>query len=153
MSDETLGRRLVGLQFALLALIALLAAPAFLRGDAPTAAWALLAAALLLAAWALSANRPGNFNIRPTPKAGARLVRSGPYRWLRHPMYSSLLLAGMAALLGADLAMRPGLGAAWLALLAVLWAKSGLEERWLAALHADYAAYRRQTRRFLPWLL
>ena len=111
MADEALGRRLVGLQFVLLALMALLAAPAFVRGDAPTVAWALLVMALLLAALALSVNRPGNFNIRPTPKPGARLVRSGPYRWLRHPMYSSLLLAGMAALVGADLAMRPGLGA------------------------------------------
>lgn len=150
---EAMGRRLVVLQFVLLALLAALAAPGFLRGAAPALAWALLAASALLGVWSLTANRPGNFNVRPTPKPGAVLVRSGPYRWIRHPMYSSVLIAGLAAVLGAPWPLRPGVGAAWLALLAVLWLKSDLEERWMAAHHADYAAYRRQTRRFVPGLL
>jgi protein-S-isoprenylcysteine O-methyltransferase Ste14 len=42
--------------------------------------------------------------------------------------------------------------AAWAALLAVLLAKSGLEERWLAAHHAGYAAYCLRTHRLLPGL-
>jgi protein-S-isoprenylcysteine O-methyltransferase Ste14 len=152
MSGEALGRTLVALQFVLMAVIAAFAASVFLRGAAPVVAWGVLAAGVALGGWALSANRPGNFNIRPTPKAGARLVQSGPYRWIRHPMYSAILVAGLAGLLGVDPAGRPAVGAAWLALLAVLWLKSGLEERWMAARHADYAAYRRATRRFVPGL-
>lgn len=153
MSAEPLGRALVALQFALMAVIAALAAPAFLRGAAPLAAWALLAASAALGLWALSANRPGNFNIRPTPKPGAALVRSGPYRWIRHPMYSAVLAAGLAGVLGSAAGGPALVGAAWLALLAVLWTKSGLEERWLAQRHPAYADYRRFTRRFVPWLL
>lgn len=147
------GSALVALQFALLALLAGLAAPSFLQGAAPGHAWGMLVGAVALGLWALSANRPGNFNIRPVPRPGGRLVRSGPYRWIRHPMYASLLLAGLAALVGVPTSQRAATGAAWLALGAVLWVKAGLEERWMAAQHPGYADYVRATRRFVPWVI
>lgn len=153
MSGENLGRTLVALQFALMGLLAWLAAPAFPRPDLASPPWGLLSAAVVLGLWALSANRPGNFNIRPTPRTGARLVQRGPYRWIRHPMYSAVLLAGLAGVLAADGALRTSAGAVWLLLFAVLWIKSGLEERWLAARHPAYRAYQRRTRRFVPGLL
>ncbi len=100
--------------------------------------------------WALSANWLGNFNIRPTLKARAALVVHGPYRWVRHPMYTAVLLAAGAA------AWVSGQGAdalAVLVLLCVLWAKAGIEERALLQRFAQYPAYRSRTSRFVPWLL
>ncbi len=91
-----LGTALVALQFALIGGLALLALPAFLRGHAPAGAWGVAAAGALLGLWALSCNRPGNFNIRPTPRAGGQLVQRGPYRWIRHPMYSAVMACGLA---------------------------------------------------------
>jgi hypothetical protein len=41
----------------------------------------------------------------------------------------------------------------WLALLAVLWVKSGIEERALMIRFPDYQAYKARTRKFLPGLL
>jgi protein-S-isoprenylcysteine O-methyltransferase Ste14 len=142
-----LGSLLVGLQFALIAVLVALAAPAAAR--APAAAWALASAGGLLALWALGSNRPGNFNIHPSPRAGGRLVQGGPYRWIRHPMYSAILLCGLAC---AWVAASPWAWAAEAVTVAVLTVKAGLEERWMLGAHPGYAAYRARTRRFVPWV-
>lgn len=147
------GLALVLLQFALIGVIAWRAGPSFLALQASTLAWTVLAAGVALGAWALSANRPGNFNIRPTPKVGGQLVRSGPYAAIRHPMYSAILLAALAGVYGVDTPGRMLVGTAFFALLAVLWVKAGLEERWMAAQHPAYAAYQKATSRFIPWLM
>jgi protein-S-isoprenylcysteine O-methyltransferase Ste14 len=146
----TLGNVLVALQLALIAALAALGGPAFADGRAPPAAWVLAGGGALLIVWALYWNRPGNFNVRPTPRAGGRLVERGPYRWIRHPMYSAVMLCGAAA------AWAAPWWEAWLAeaaLAAVLAAKAALEERWLAAMHPGYAAYRARTKRFVPGIV
>jgi len=99
---------------------------------------------------ALIANPPGNFNIRPVPKAGGRLVDRGPYRWIRHPMYSALLAVGLACALAAA-----GLAGwiAYAALVAVLAVKAGIEEQGMLQHHPDYAAYRARTKRFVPGVI
>lgn len=149
MSRQITGVALVALQFGLLAILGALAAKSFLAGLVPPGAWPTLISGLALGLWALSCNRPGNFNIRPTPRAGGQLVRSGPYRWIRHPMYSAVLLVASAcAWAGAVAAGWMGLGL----LAAVLTVKAMLEERWMLAQHAAYAHYQSQTKRFVPGL-
>lgn len=101
----------------------------------------------LLGLWALAANRPGNFRLVPDVKPGARLVQTGPYRWVRHPMYTAVLLLTLGGLLCQWAPLRL---LAWLALGAVLYAKAVREERLLAARFPGYAAYQARTRRFLP---
>jgi len=144
--NRPLGSLLVALQFALLA--ALLAVAA--RGGhwSPTAI-ALALAGIALGLSAVWSNRPGNFNIHPEPKAGGTLVRTGPYRWIRHPMYSALLLFGAGCALAAGGAVGWAL---WISLAATLNAKAALEERWMATAHVGYADYRAATRRFVPFL-
>lgn len=119
-------------------------------GDWGIAAVALLLAGVALGVSAITINRPGNFNIRPEPKAGARLATRGPYRWIRHPMYSALMLAAAAVVVA-----RPGLatlaGAAVLS--AVLVAKALREERGLLAVDPGYRDYTTRTHRFVPWLI
>lgn len=143
------GSVLVALQFCLLLLLAVLAAPRVAQGNLPLLSLALAALAGLLGVWTLAYNRLGNFNIHPAPKAAGHLITGGPYRLIRHPMYSAVLLgAGALAWLAA-----PWAGAlAWGGLLLVLFTKARLEERWLGEQHADYAAYCLQSKRFVPWL-
>ena len=146
-APSALGAVLVGLQFALLAWLAVKAAAGLGAGRLPADAAIAAAAAVALGLWALSANRPGNFNIRPVPREGGHLVQHGPYRWIRHPMYSALLLAGVAA------ARLSGDGVSWLILLAlaaVLAVKAAVEERAMVARYADYPDYQQRTRRFVP---
>ena len=136
---------LVALQ---LALIAAIAVPWEGRGIGVCAA-AVVAAGGAIGAWALAANRPGNFNVRPEPKPDGRLITTGPYRWIRHPMYAALLVAGAG--------LAAGYGSVWrfvalVALAAVLAAKARREERGMVAAHPGYAAYATRTKRIVPWL-
>lgn len=135
---------LVALQFGLMALMAVrLDAGAIGPGFV-----ALLGAGVAVGAWALAANRPGNFNIRPDPHPQGRLVTGGPYAWVRHPMYLAVLLAMAAFALGGDAWQW----AAWVALAAVLAAKALREEKGLADLHPGYGAYRARTRAIIPFV-
>jgi len=137
------GRLLVAAQFAL---IGWLVWP-FTPQAWSLPALALLGCAVVLGLWTLFHNRPGNFNIRPEPKVSAQLVTGGPYRYMRNPMYSALLLFAAAEVL----AYRdPWKIVCWMALALVLLAKVLLEERALRALFPTYAAYARRVRRFIP---
>lgn len=144
-----MGTFLVALQFGLLFALVALATPNVLGGDIPKGAFMLAGASIALAAWTLFHNKPGNFNIRPLPKIHGVLVTTGPYQWIRHPMYTSVLL-GASAL--AWTAGHLSAWAMWSALAVVLFLKSTFEERWMREKHPAYAAYRLRSRRFLPWL-
>jgi len=137
-------RLLVALQFGLIAVMVLRTDPSRLG----LAFAALVACGLAVGLWAISANRPGNFNIRPEPKEGGRLVTAGPYRWIRHPMYLAVLVSMAAFVVAGDAAQ----GALWLLLAIVLAAKAVREERGLVLVHPGYAAYRSGTRAILPFV-
>lgn len=143
------GSLLVLLQFGLLIGLGLLAAPQAMQGHVALTCWVLLALAGLLGGWTLRHNRLGNFNVHPEPKASGVMVSSGPYRLIRHPMYTTVLLGSAAMACVADQ------GLAWLlcvALFAVLLAKSSLEEHWLREHYATYASYCQRSKRFVPWI-
>lgn len=106
----------------------------------------LLAGLLVLAAGARALGR----DLTPLPKPGreARLIVDGPYRYLRHPIYTGLSLSA----LGAALATAHPLRLALTPLIAAFFAaKARREEAWLRRRFAgDYAAYARRVPRFLP---
>ena len=147
IARRRLGTALVLAQFALLMVLGVLAFPAALAGGAPVAAWLLGAAGGALGIWAVACNRPGNFNIRPTPKEGGHMVQLGPYRWIRHPMYTALMACALAL---AWISASPWGWGCMVALAAVLAVKAWFEERWMLSAHPGYAAYRERTGRFLP---
>ena len=144
-----MGSLLVTLQFGLLLLLAWMASPRVADGSISAIAIVLALASIALVVWTFRHNRPGNFNIRPTPRQGGQLITSGPYRHVRHPMYSAVLL-GAAAMAW----ISPPLAAwlAWGALLAVLLGKAAIEERWMMDAHPQYAPYRQHSWRLVPGL-
>jgi protein-S-isoprenylcysteine O-methyltransferase Ste14 len=85
----------------------------------------------------------------PTPLENSTLVQHGVYRFVRHPLYASLIFAsvGWALLWGSCL----GLAAAG-ALTLLLYSKAICEERWLRERHPEYRDYERRVKRFLPGL-
>jgi protein-S-isoprenylcysteine O-methyltransferase Ste14 len=126
-----------------------LATPTVLKGHVPVGAVALAALSLGLFLWTLLHNKLGNFNIRPTPKSWGMLVTTGPYQQIRHPMYTSVML-GAASFASMS---EPLLGwLAWTTLAAILLFKSTLEERWMSEVHPSYDSYRRESKRFIPWV-
>jgi protein-S-isoprenylcysteine O-methyltransferase Ste14 len=148
--DAAVGSALVAAQFALVGVCAAAGAPAFVAGRAGAGAWLLLAVGVQVGAWALAYNRPGNFNIRPVPRDGGVLIEHGPYRWIRHPMYTAVIAGGAACAWAAGV-WWASLAAAALAV--VLLAKALIEERAMRLRHPQYAAYCARTRRFVPMLL
>jgi protein-S-isoprenylcysteine O-methyltransferase Ste14 len=144
VSTHTVSRLWVAAQFTLLALMLAWPAPHWRR---TWPALLLLALGVALTLWVFWHNRPGNFNIVPEPREGAHLVTTGPYRWVRHPMYVALLIfmAGVATA-----AHEPMQWVLWLALCVVLNSKAAMEERLLRAVWPQYADYMRRTRRFIP---
>ncbi len=81
-------------------------------------------------------------------KQNHTLIAEGPYRWVRHPMYTALF----AAFVGLAL-----ISASWLivilvvAAILVLYARIGKEETMMIEQFGDeYRAYMRRTGRFLP---
>lgn len=144
------GTALVILQFGLLLLLAWMAAPRTWRGEWPPVSVLLAALSVALAVWTLVYNQLGNFNIHPAPKANGTLITSGPYRRIRHPMYSAVLLGGAALAAAAE----PGWAwLIWAALLGVLWIKASLEEVWLREHYPPYDAYCHSSKRFIPGVL
>jgi protein-S-isoprenylcysteine O-methyltransferase Ste14 len=110
---------------------------------------AMLAAGLLLGGWAALAMLQTRLSVLPDVPEGARLVVSGPYRLIRHPLYSSLLIASLGLVLAGAHWWRWLL---WAALLADLVLKLRYEEGLLLRHFPDYAAYMRRTWRLLPFI-
>jgi len=145
---ELTGIVLVVLQFGLLAVLGWQALT-YTTGSIPIYSLVLLFSGVFLGLWAVSANRPGNFYIRPVPKPGGELIEHGPYRVIRHPMYLSLMLVGLGTAL---MSMQAVAWISWTALVLVLTAKAILEERALQQQFPEYRDYCGRTWRFFPGL-
>lgn len=85
-----------------------------------------------------------------TVKVGHELVQSGPYRWVRHPIYTGILVSlggtALAQDFWCDLAVVPIVFIAF-------WIKLRLEEEWMRGqFGAAYDAYCARTARLIPFL-
>src|ERR1700720_4754947 len=108
----------------------------------------LVGAGLGLAVWArwhLGRNWSGVVTL----KQDHALIRTGPYRAIRHPIYTGLLLAlvGTAAAIGE----WPGVLAVICALAGILW-KLRVEEERMRQTFAEYEQYRKGTAALIPLL-
>jgi protein-S-isoprenylcysteine O-methyltransferase Ste14 len=102
---------------------------------------------LLFAVWA-RVYLGSNWSSAPTIKEQHQLIRGGPYRLVRHPIYSGLLLA----MAGTFLANGRVRGALAVVVVCFAWlVKSRMEEGFMVrAFGAEYEDYRRTTGALLP---
>jgi protein-S-isoprenylcysteine O-methyltransferase Ste14 len=109
----------------------------------------LFAGGIALAVWArLHLGR--NWGMPMTQRAEPELITSGPYRFVRHPIYSGLLTAMLGTALVNNL-----LGLIVVALLVAYFYYSGtVEERNLTATFPTaYPEYKSRTKMLIPFLL
>src|SRR5262249_5061882 len=108
---------------------------------------ALTAGGLIFAVWAriaLGANWSGTVTI----KSGHSLIRRGPYKWIRHPIYTGLLASVVGTVL-LEGEVRSFLGFA--VILFALYRKAKREEKFLSEEFGDsFAEHARHTGMFLP---
>lgn len=110
---------------------------------------ALVALGLAVAVWARV--HLGNYwSGTVALKQDHALIRSGPYGWVRNPIYSGLLLV----LLGSATALGEWRGFLALGLFAAAFLRRiAIEERWLADAFPDqYPRYRTEVARLIPLL-
>jgi protein-S-isoprenylcysteine O-methyltransferase Ste14 len=103
----------------------------------------------LLMVWARVTFGLRSWHAAATPTAGG-LVTTGPYRLVRHPIYSAILLflwCGVASHVS-PLSMLMAVVAS-----AAIAVRIGTEERLVTVRYPEYAAYAARTRRVIPFVL
>ena len=109
----------------------------------------LFVAGLALAVWArIYLGR--NWGMPMTERAEPELVTSGPYRFVRHPIYSGILLAILGSALCTTLF--------WLALLVLLgvyfiYSARVEEQRMTGSFPSQYPSYKARTKMLIPFVL
>ena len=101
-------------------------------------------------AWAVAAVGVRNVRVMPEANERTQLVTTGPFRFVRHPMYTGLSIACVGFSL---MPFHPWKGIALAVLIVVLVLKSNLEEEQLSAQFAEYEAYQKRTKRVIPFVI
>jgi protein-S-isoprenylcysteine O-methyltransferase Ste14 len=109
---------------------------------------ALQVAGLLMVVWARQAFGVRSLHAGSNPTKGG-LVTTGPYRYVRHPIYAGALLIFAGTLVGhhdVETLIAVGCAAAALAVRIVA------EERAVVRTYPEYADYAKRTKRLIPWV-
>jgi protein-S-isoprenylcysteine O-methyltransferase Ste14 len=125
--------------------------PAF--APLPRALTTVLAVALLVTGFVLGISGGAwlrsNLSPFPYPRENATLVRTGPFRFVRHPMYSGAIMIA----LGWSFEVQGLLTLLYSILLFVLLdLKSRREEGWLNQRFPAYGEYQNRTRKLVPFI-
>ncbi len=99
--------------------------------------------------WAILAMKLHTVTVLPSVKKGGQLCTSGPYRVIRHPMYTAVLLLLLAFLLNNY--SHTGL-VVFVVVLVDLIVKMNVEEKILIAHYTNYKDYMIGTKRIVPFL-
>ena len=111
-----------------------------------TVGMVFMGAAIGLGLWA-ALHLGRGLTASPLPNGATDLVTRGPYQFVRHPMYTSVIL------LGIGMSVRSGsliVAVAFVALVALFFVKSRWEELHLADTFPGYSRYMASTGRFVP---
>lgn len=105
--------------------------------------------AVALSVWARRSFQAGKFNIHAEPEA-EHLLMTGPYKFIRHPMYSSALLLVWSGILGHISPVTVVIGVFISIVIAI---RIVIEEKLLSNQYPDYGNYAIRTKRIVPFLI
>ncbi len=112
--------------------------------------WVLPLVATFTALWIFGHNRLGNFNVVPEIRENAKLIVTGPYRYVRHPMYSSLILFMLGVVLWHFNVVNVFFLSIMIGAVAL---KAFKEETLWSNHHKDYLEYKKTTKMIIPFIL
>lgn len=95
-------------------------------------------------------NRISNFNIRPDIKKDAHLITKGAYKYVRHPMYLSVVVIMLGVI-----TVNPNILSfiVYFILIYVLYLKAIKEESLWSKNDKDYKNYKSNTKMFIPFIV
>jgi protein-S-isoprenylcysteine O-methyltransferase Ste14 len=148
MTDKTKGNVLVAIQFILIAAVLLV------PSDSVDVPWLYFGGVLFIAPGIIILfisfkNLGRSLTANPVPLDKGNLVETGIYKYVRHPIYTGLLLAMLGSVVQS---MAPFKLVVWLALFALLTYKAKFEESILIKKYPGYVEYMKRTGRFVPRL-
>jgi protein-S-isoprenylcysteine O-methyltransferase Ste14 len=111
-------------------------------------AWVPQLLAVALAFWARASFPKGQFSVHPEPRE-PKLIEAGPYRWIRHPMYTSVQTILWTGVLHH---LTPYTLAAGAITLFVVVVRIRDEEALLRENIPGYPEYMTRTKRFVPFV-
>ncbi len=143
--DWYLAWLMVFIQFAMLGLL-LFTGPVL-----PTNWWVALIMIIgaFLGLWSIYTLRLGNLNIAPHVREGGTMIAKGPYRFIRHPMYTGLILISWA-LVGNLPTIARILFALTLTISLII--KLHIEEQYLRMSFPSYSEYIAKTKKLIPFI-
>ena len=95
-------------------------------------------------------NQLGNFNITPEIKQNASLITTGAYRYIRHPMYFSVLLMMLGIVVSKPTILSFVI---FVLLIITLFMKAQKEEMLWMERSCEYKTYMRHTKKIIPFIL
>lgn len=92
-----------------------------------------------------------NFKVNVFPEAtkDMELITNGIYKFIRHPMYLSVLLVGLSFVISDP---KPTIFIVWMILFINLHLKMDIEEVNLIRAFPEYKEYRKSTKRLIPFI-
>lgn len=106
-------------------------------------------AGLMVTIWA-RATLAGNWSSDVQFKEGHQLVKTGPYRFARHPIYTGILIMCSAQAIQFG---RLHFWLGWLVVFVGLWIKLKQEEAVMLKHFPEYADYRKQVKAIVPFVI
>jgi len=105
-------------------------------------------AAFLLMIWARITFGRRSFHAAANPTEGG-IVTTGPYRFVRHPIYAAILYFTLAGTL-VNISLQKSI--AELVIVAMVVVRIMSEEKLLLIRYPEYAEYSRDTKRLIPYI-
>lgn len=90
-----------------------------------------------------------NLSPFPSPLPGAKLIVNGVYKFVRHPIYTGLILAFFGYAIISDSGYRLLISAV---LFLLFYFKTHYEEKRLIEKFPNYSEYKKRSGRFFPWV-
>lgn len=109
----------------------------------------LIACGSFIVVWAVYSMRKSTLSIIPEVSQVAILITDGPYHYLRHPMYTSVLLLCLGLLITNMTLLKAVI---YVILICDLIVKLQYEESMLMSRFESYKSYAKKTWRIIPYL-
>lgn len=104
---------------------------------------------MIILLWAVWEMKKSKLQIFPDVERDATLIKTGPYKLIRHPMYTGVILLCLGLLISN---ITIGGIFFFIILLIDLVAKLHYEEKLLIKHFAEYTNYRKKTKKLIPYI-